>query len=262
MSTAESKVELQASIPYQTLNDTLDILRTVGDEAILRIGADGLEVSLVDPANVAMHHVELSSSAFDIAPKGSFPIGVNLNRLQDVIGKASNDQSIALGYKAETRKLNISYSNVSVDLACIDPDSIRQEPDVNELDLPNQFVVESEDFEDAVEMADMMSDHVVIECDPDGEVAIIAEGDTDDVTVTLDHDDLLPGSSITEEAVSMFSVAYLYGKGKKKANILGDIPDTELEVHVGDEFPMMMYFDFAGGDGSVETLFAPRIQGE
>lgn len=263
MSKADAETVLTTSIDAGTLTTTLDILQTAGSEAKLHLGADGLDVHLVDPANVMMHHIDVSPSAFRHTPGGSFTFGANLERLQDFCAKADADQSIDFSFKPKTREMNIQYANVDYDMACIDPDSIRNEPDVNELDLPNHFTVALSDLKDALYHVDLVSDHVDITCDADAEtVAIVGDGDTDDVRVALDEDDLIR-SHIREDTEALFSMPYLYsgsdgsgdyGKAVKK------IPGDEVTITCGEEFPMWLDYEYADGNAEVRTMLAPRIQ--
>jgi len=38
--------------------------------------------------------------------------------------------------------------------------------------------------------------------------------------------------------------------------------DAEVEMELGEEFPVKMHFDFAEGQGRVTYMLAPRIQSE
>jgi proliferating cell nuclear antigen len=101
----------------------------------------------------------------------------------------------------------------------------------------------------------MVSDHIALGVDADAEEFYVeAEGDTDDVHLTLDRDDLIALSA--GDAHSLFSLDYL--KDMNKA-----IPkDAEVTVELGEEFPVKMHFDFAEGHGQVTYMLAPRIQSE
>jgi len=249
---------MECAINADTLDTTLDILRSLSGEAKFNFSPDGLTVKLVGPANVAMHNpVTVTAAAFEKVPTGEVTIGVNLERLQDYISKADSDQSVALAFDAETGMFNISYANVDVDLAAIDPDSVRKEPDVNELDLPNTVVVDRGDLADACEVVDMTGDHVTLSCDIDGEFRFYAEGDTDTATWTFGRDDII-GGTINENTESVFSVKYLYGTGTDPS-IVKEIPSGEIEIEIGDTYPMFLRFEYADGDASVRTMIAPRV---
>lgn len=245
---------LNTIVEAGTLKTGLDVLQTLVDEAIIHLGKHGIRVSCVDPANAAMHApMEIDAAAFEHVPEGSFAIGVNLERLDDALGKAGASELVDLSFKHETRRLNVSYGNVSVDLACIDPDTIRKEPDRKELDLPNEFTVPVKEWKDALDMADLVSDHVAIECQPDAkQVVVRAEGDIDNVTVTFEREEILD-AKIAEGTESLFSLEYLQ-------LIQKGMPGGEVAITCGQEFPILLEYEFAEGNGSVTTMLAPRIE--
>jgi len=263
MSKADAESVLQTSLDAGTLDTTLEILGTISDECKLHLGKNGLSTALVDPANVMMHDLSLSKSAFRETPSGSFTVGTNMESLGDYTAKAGDGQTVDFSFIPKTRKLEIKYNGYDITLACIDPDSIRQEPDVPDMDLPNQFTVETSALKDRLETCEIASNHVAIECDPDAdEVHIIGEGDTDDVRTTLTTDDMIR-HNIREETRSMYSIGYLVkhtGTNSANAQLLNNIPSDEISVMVGQEFPIWFDYEYAGGHGEVRTMLAPRIE--
>lgn len=256
MSEAEQKV-LTTSIKAETLNTAVDVLLSLVAEARVHLGEDGLRVACVEPGNVAMHNpLELTPPAFERTPGGSFTVGTNLHRLSDAISKAAPEQAIDLSFVPEKRVLNISYANVDMDLACIDPDSIRSEPDVPDLELPNTFSVPASDWRDALDMAEMVSDHVEILSDPDAqEVTLRAEGDTDTMDYTFTADDLADPTKLNEEVAGFYSLEF-------SQDLASEVPGGTVTITYGDEFPYWLQYDFADGYGSVESMLAPRIRSD
>ncbi|WP_158058687.1 DNA polymerase sliding clamp [Halorussus halophilus] len=245
----------KAIVSADTLKDTIDSVSVLVDECKIHLEEDGLAIRAVDPANVGMVDLELDASAFESYEADGGIIGVNLDRLDDIAGMASGDQPVQLELDEETRKLHIQIDGLEYTLALIDPDSIRQEPDIPDLDLPAEIVVEGKDIDRSVKAADMVSDHIALAVNSDDETFVVeAEGDTDDVRLELDREDLIdltPG-----EARSLFSLDYL--KDMNKA-----IPsNAEVTIELGEEFPAKLHFDIAEGMGEVTFMLAPRIQSD
>jgi proliferating cell nuclear antigen len=243
----------KAIVSAETLRTALDSASVLVDECKIRLEEDGLAIKAVDPASVGMVDLELSAAAFESYEADGGVIGVNLTRLQDIVGMAESGQLVHLELDEETRKLQISIDGLEYTAALIDPDSIREEPEIPDLDLPATIVVEGRDINRAVTAADMVSDHVALGVDTEEEVFYVdAAGDTDDVHLALSREDLIdltPG-----DAHSLFSLDYL--KDMNKA-----IPrDGEVTVELGEEFPVKMHFDIAEGQGAVTFMLAPRIQ--
>jgi proliferating cell nuclear antigen len=245
----------QAIVEASTLRDALDSVGVLVDECKIRLNEDGLAIRAVDPANVGMVDLSLDAGAFESYEADGGVIGVNLTRLEDIAGMANTGDLIHLELDEETRKLLIRIDGLSYTLALIDPDSIRQEPDIPDLDLSATIVVEGAQLGRGITAADMVSDHIRLRVDPEAEAFLIeAEGDTDDVNLDLGTDDLIdlePG-----RADSLFSLDYL--KDMNKA-----IPgDAEVTVELGEEFPVKLHYAFAEGLGAVTFMLAPRIQSD
>jgi len=244
-----------AIVSADTLRATLDSVSVLVDECKIHLEDDGIEIRAVDPANVGMVDLSLSAGAFESYETDGGTIGVNLSRLEEFAGMADAGQLIHLELDEETRKLHVQIDGLEGTLALIDPDSIRQEPDLPDLDLSSTIVLEGKDIDRAVKAADMVSDHIALGVDADREVFYVdAEGDTDDVHFELGRDDLI--DLVAGDAHSLFSLDYL--KDMNKA-----IPkDAEVEMELGEEFPVKMHFDIAEGNGQVTYMLAPRIQSD
>ncbi|KTG08161.1 DNA polymerase [Haloprofundus marisrubri] len=245
----------QAIVSASTLRDALDSVSVLVDECKIRLNEDELAIRAVDPANVGMVDLTLDAAAFESYEADGGVIGVNLSRLEDIAGMANTGDLVHLELDEETRKLHIQIEGLSYTLALIDPDSIRQEPDIPDLDLPATIVVEGTHLDRGIKAADMVSDHIGLRVDEADETFHIeAEGDTDDVDLELGRDDLIDLSA--GPADSLFSLDYL--KDMNKA-----IPsDAEVTVELGEEFPVKLHYEFGEGMGHVTYMLAPRIQSD
>jgi len=245
----------KAIVSASTLRDALDSVSVLVDECKVRLNEDGLSIRAVDPANVGMVDLSLDSAAFESYEADGGVIGVNLARLEDIAGMGNTGDLVHLELDEETRKLHIRIDGLSYTLALIDPDSIRQEPDIPDLDLPAQIVVEGNQLDRGITAADMVSDHINLRVDEDAETFHIeAEGDTDDVDFEVGADALIDLEA--GPADSLFSLDYL--KDMNKA-----IPgDAEVTIELGEEFPVKLHYEFAEGLGNVTFMLAPRIQSD
>lgn len=245
----------KAIVDAQILQETLDSVGVLVDECKIHLEPDGLAIRAVDPANVGMVDLELSEEAFESYEADGGLIGVNLGRLEDIAKMADSGQLVELELDEETGKLHISTDGLEYTLALIDPESIRQEPDLPDLDLPAQIVLEGRDIDRAVRAADMVSDHIALGVDDEAELFYVdAEGDTDDVHFELDRDALI--DLVAGPARSLFSLDYLKDMNRALPN------DGEVTMELGEEFPVKLHFQVAEGQGNVTYLLAPRIQSE
>jgi proliferating cell nuclear antigen len=244
-----------AIVSAGTLRDALDSVSVLVDECKIRLEEDELAIKAVDPANVGMVDLSLDAEAFESYEADGGVIGVNLSRLEDIAGMGAAGDLVHLELDEETRKLHIRIDGLSYTLALIDPDSIRQEPDIPDLDLPAEIVLEGSHLDRGIKAADMVSDHIALRVDQEADTFHIeAEGDTDDVDLELGTEDLITLDGGPAE--SLFSLDYL--KDMNKA-----IPsDAEVTMELGEEFPVKLHFEFAEGLGSVTYMLAPRIQSD
>jgi proliferating cell nuclear antigen len=236
-----------------TLEAALAPVSALVDECKVRFDEDGISIRAVDPANVAMVDMTLDEAGLESLVADEGVIGVDLDRLEDVIGMGGSDDLVSLELDAETRKLHIQIDDLSYTLALIDPDSIRQEPDIPDLELPATAAMEGQHLLRGFSAADLVADRVRIRGDPGAEAVVIAaEGDTDDVELTLGADELV-SADVPEAADSLFSLNYLTDMGVP-------IPDDVIvTLRFGTEFPIKARYQ-AADYVSVENMLAPRVE--
>ena len=246
----------EASIEVGYLQQVIDAAHAVVDECRVHLDTDGLVIRAVDPANVAMVDEQVSADAFEAYDTDCGEIGINLERLDEVIGIADNDDDLVqFDLDPKTRKLDVQVNAVEYTLALIDPAAIRAEPDIPDLDLPAAVSMDESEFKRAIRAADMVADHITLQVDEREECFIAnAEGDTDDVDLELAGDYIEEAN--WDSAYSLFSLDYL--KDLRKP-----IPtDTIIRMRLGEEFPLKLSFEVADGAVDVEFMLAPRIQSD
>ena len=245
-----------AIVPVEVLQSALEPVHTLVDECKIQLNGDGISVRAVDPANVGCVDVSLDASAFESYNADGGVIGVNLERLTDMLSMGDSGELVQLELNEETRKLDIQIGGLSYTLALIDPDSIRQEPDIPELDLPAKVVIKGEQLDRGITACDLVSDHITLRADEAGEAFYMeAQGDTDDVDLKLGNDDLLSGQ-VNGDAQSLFSLDYL----KDMSRSIGS--ETAVSVRIGDEFPTKLDYSLQNGHIQVQNMLAPRIQSD
>jgi len=244
-------------IPVATMTDAISALRTIVDEAKLRFSETGVQSRAVDAANVAMVDVGISDAAFDrLDVDDETTLGINLETFADVLGMAESDDDLIAELNTETRKLELSFPNTGLEYTCalIDPDAIRQEPDIPDLDLGGKFVVPGRAIDRGLSAADLVSDHIRLTGVSADRLRLSADGDTDTVDLEID-DALIDGELTGGEQESPFSLDYL-------SDITRPIgSDSAVTVDLGSEMPVKMHFETGGGDINVTAMVAPRIQG-
>jgi proliferating cell nuclear antigen len=244
---------LHARARVSVFEEFLSVPSTIVQEGKIRFDSDGLRMRVVDPANVAMVDVAVGKDEFEAFDATDGVIGVSLERLEEVIGMADSGEIVEIELNQETRKLDVEIgSQLSFTVALIDPDAVRQEPDIPDLELPAEVGIPGSEISRALRAADLISDHVRLSADVDEKAFhVAADGDTDDVDVTL-NGDTLTDVSVSETVESLFSLDYL--QDMKRA-----IPgDESVSFRLGTEMPVRFGFETDSTD--VECMLAPRIE--
>lgn len=237
----------------ETLRTTVGLVDALVDECRIHLDRDGLGIRAADPALVASVDLELGPDAFASYRGAGETIGVDLERLGEIVGWADRDQPVEFDLDVATRTVDIAIGELAYSLALVDPDAIRSPPDPADLTLEfdGEVVLDAAALDRMVRAADLVSDHLALGIDVDSDTFYMtAAGDTDDVSVTLAADDLVefePG-----EAHSLFSVDYL-------ADVVRALPrDARLRLRLGTEQPLALGCELDDA-GTVEYLVSPRI---
>jgi proliferating cell nuclear antigen len=244
----------KAVINAEVLKDAIEAVSTLVDEAKFHITKDGISARAVDPANVAMVSFDLKAGAFESFNATDGEIGVDLTRLNDILGMTSKDDKIELNLNEETRKLEIRTGGLAYTLSLLDPTSIRKEPKVPKLELPAKVVLNGAELKRAVKAAEKVSDHMALGV-VDRTFYVEAEGDLDKVRLDIPESSLISIQS-TGNVRSLFSLDYLNDLAKS----LGKA--EKVTIDLGTDYPVNFTFNIAGGNGAVTYLLAPRIESE
>jgi len=225
-------------------------------EARWHLDEEGIQVKAVDPANVGMIDITLAASACESYEADGDLIALNLGQFEDVLSVIDSADLVHLSINEQTRKLEIEAGTFEYTQALIAPNSVRDDPDLPDLDLPAEIVVGGSELDRGVTAADLVDDHITLAADPDQRSFIMeAEGDTDDTRIELGRDELID-ARVPEAVSSIYSLDYL-------KDITGPIEaETEVTVRLGAEFPVKWFYEGEDGHPEVEYMIAPRIQSD
>lgn len=256
---------MYAEINPNSLLKALQPVTQLVDEAKLHVSESGIHTKAVDPANVGMVEMHLDREEFETLKTDNLVLGVDLNtflnQIQDISDEPVGDeeQTLHLELDEDTRKVRIWATPGSMEftMALIDPDSIRQEPNLPDMELPGTMQVMSSYFEHAVKTAKNYSEHITVGMDNEKDVFYMsANGDTDDWETMLKHDHHAISHLETATVNSIFSLDYFDDVRK------GIPSDVMIDMEVGEEFPIRIMFEFLDENASVTYMIAPRIESD
>jgi proliferating cell nuclear antigen len=246
---------LKAAIDAEIFREAIDVIAALVTECRLHIGDEGINTRAVDTANVAMVSLEVSKDAFQSFAATEDELGLDIQKMKNIIGMMSRGDNLALNMAPEGHKLELSFSGYKYSVTLLDVNTIRKSPKPPSIELPGLAVIAGSELNSAIKAAAVISDKIAIGIDPAAGIFYMeAEGDTDHIRLDLGEDKLV--SLKAAEARSLFSLDYLKDMGKVMSRA------EQVEVHLGIDHPVRFIFDIADGGGKVEYLLAPRIEAD
>lgn len=243
------KAKAKASVLKTLIESTLPLV----DEVKLHVTTEGLSLKTVDSAHVAMVDVSLGSKAFQEYKASDLELGVDLDKLREILKLGTGEETIGIEFKEDQNRLVVTMGNLVRRMSLIDPSGM-PDPKVPNLNLPNRVRVKASELSQGIKASESVSDHIALVAD-DAAFEVIAEGDTDTVNLKLTKNQLVELHA-SERTRSLFSLDY-FTKMIKAAD-----GATDVSLALGSDYPVRVEFDFADGHGHVTYLLAPRIENE
>lgn len=252
MSADATTAEEPLTVDSAALLTWADVVHHLVDEARVEVSADGLRTEMTDPANVAMIDATLTTDAAD----GDHPpttVGFPLQGFSEVASAIAltNGSVVVAARDGEDRAVEIVGDRRHATLDCIDPDSVRPEPDYSDEDWTHSLRVRSDELRSALACfaaADLTG--ISFDADPRTDSLTLQPcGDEKRPVITLDARDL----EGTQPASSVYSRIYL-------EELLDSFDRScAIDLELADDYPLRATFHPDPGV-SVEFTLAPRVQ--
>jgi proliferating cell nuclear antigen len=243
----------KAEIKSDTLKGLVNVISTLVDEAKFSISGEGINLKAVDPAHVAMIDLTIGREAFESFSADSAEMGVDLDKLKEVLKLAGSGDVISMEQDDSQSRLILKVGNITRRMNLVDTAGMN-DPKVPQLSLPATVDVAVSELQRGMKAAETISDHIALTAD-EGSFEMFCEGDTDSVSLKLDKAKLA-GISAPSKVRSLFPLDYF-------SNIVKAIPsDTIVKISLGNDYPVKLSFSFAGGNGNAGYLLAPRIEND
>ena len=247
----------KARIRTEVLRELVEVVSTLVSEVKLSVSKDGVEVKAVDPSHVAMLVLKLEGNVFEEFTGEPTQIGVDMEKLKDVLRLSKPGEVIDLQYDGGKSRLVVKVGRVTRHMAIIDPAGMA-EPKVPNVNPPTLAVVRMDEIRQGIRGSESVSDHVTIQVDPE-HFAMYSEGETDRVDLALALPVGKEGSGLSrleaKESVKSMYPLYFFSAMMKSITSA-----EEVTLHVGNEYPLKIEFAVAGGKGSGRFLLAPRVE--
>lgn len=243
----------KADIRSDTLKSVVNIISTLIDEVKFTIDSDGMGLKAVDPAHVAMIEMHIGSGAFESFSADRTEIGVDLDKIKDVLKLAGTGDMISMEQDENKGKLIFKVGNITRRMNLVDTSSMG-DTKVPQLDLSASISVPVAELQRGIKASESISDHIALSANENG-FSLSCEGDTDSVDLVLDKS-VLSDLSVKSEVRSIFPLDYF-------SNLIKAVPsDLVVTIGLDTDFPVKINFEMAGGNGRVRYLLAPRIEND
>jgi len=240
-----------------TLKRALDSIINVS-EVKMRFTDSGLSVAYVDPANVMMGVLEVPADAFDAYDlEQETVIGTNITRMTKTLRPARVTKNDEIRLSVKSRQMNTYVSREYAEgvestfhnqWKLLDPDSIRQEPDIPDLgDHLSAVDVNLDQLHDAVSSVGGPYDYSEFKSVDNG--LRLRANDNTSGTEVLIHGDVPDGIS------ALYSNDYL----TDIADATKGLQPDDVTLKLGEEYPLKVLWERDDGVHG-EYMLAPRIQ--
>jgi len=187
-------------------------------EGTFKANKDGIFLSSLDPANVAVILLDMYPNMFieyDIQDEEKFTI--NLEDLKKIMTKVALKNQISWEIDEEKNKFVLTvYGKAKKVFTLPLIESEGSFMDLPSLELPVKVEMDSKAFYDIIESAKVIADEIKIVANPDGpKVSFIAEGELKDMIIDLTpQDESVLSMEVPSKAMARYSIDYLYKLSK------------------------------------------------
>lgn len=240
------------------LRDSVSTIAELIDEGVFKANKNGISFIASDRAMVAVVDFKLGAAAFDeYKIDADTSLAVNMLNFVSILRRANASDKITLKKEDAKNKLEIILKGASVrrfELPLLDI-AESEIPPIDQLDFTCSAELRSEILEQGVADAEIISDLVVFDLEPDV-FRMKSEGDSSVAELKLERgESSLIKLDVKERTKSGYPLDYL--KKMVKAAKLSQTATIKL----GKDFPMRLDFKLAD-KMSLGFVLAPRISEE
>lgn len=230
------------------LSDIVSIISELVTEVRLKVTKEGLSLTAIDPANVAMVYFKMPAdlfSQFELEKEET--LGLNLENLKAVLRRCQLGSSLTLSKLDNTLKLGIQDKiKREFTLSLLDIEGEEKEMPIWE--FKSVIKMDSEAFVEAIEDCSVVSDACTFNAEPT-KFTIESHGPINSAKIEFSSDEVEIHS---DNSIARFSLEYLskFVKGTKVSSKVG--------INFSDNHPMRI--NFATGNVMLSFVLAPRIE--
>lgn len=237
------------------LKDSISVISDLVTEARFNVSKEGLELTAMDPANVAMVKFKLLSSSFtEFDLEENQKICVNLTNLKQVLRRAGASDFVTLEVAENKLKIQLRGKTTrTFSLPLIELEEKEQR--VPNLEFPLSINTHSSVLNDAISDADIIAESVTFAADQD-KFSISAEGDLSKADIDIKPSENTTISSDTTARVkAKYSIEYL----KKMMN--GGKLASDVTLQFNQDYPLKVEYKVVD-KLLLSFILAPRVEND
>jgi len=240
------------------LKDMITAISTLVDEATFKIDSESLKLRAMDPSRVAMIDFDWPKTIFEeYTCTEPTKMCINISELLKLIKRAGRDEVVELSLDEKTARLHIKITGkYTRNFTMPTLEAAEEEVPTPKITFNAKAKVSTEGLHQAIEDAQLVSDHVRIEADPE-KLIFNASGDLMGARIELQKgSDTLLNLEVKEPSKATFSLSYL-SEIIKAASATSEIAILELS----SDMPIKLDFQQIK-EGKLAFYLAPRIETE
>jgi proliferating cell nuclear antigen len=240
------------------LRDMITSISILVDEATFKLDSEGMKLRAMDPSRVAMIDFEWPKTVFEeYECTEPAKMCINITELLKLLKRAGKDEVVGLSLDEKTGRLQVAISGkYSRNFTMPTLEASEEEVPTPKLTFNVKIKATTEGLSQAIEDAQLVSDHVKLEADPE-KLVFNAAGDLMGATITIQKgNDTLLDLEATQPSKATFSLSYLT-EIIKAASATSDIATLEFS----SDMPVKLDFQQVKG-GKLTFYLAPRIETE
>lgn len=242
----------------KVLRDMITAISTLVDEASFDLSLDGIRLRAMDPSRVAMVDFEWPKTVFaEYECSGSTKMCINISELLKLLRRAGKDESVELALDEKTGRLKVTIKgNYTRTFNMPTLEAMEEEVPTPKVTFNVKAEVTTEGLRQALEDAQLVSDHVRIEADNE-KLVMNAAGDLMGANIEIKKGGAaLLNLETKEPSKATFSLSYL-SEIVKAAAATSEIVTVEFST----DMPIRLDFK-QPQEGKLSYFLAPRIEVE
>src|SRR3989338_493679 len=229
-------------------SDIVGIISELVIEVRLKVNKEGMSLTAIDPANVAMVYFKIPTDLFSefLVDKEEI-LGINLESLKAVLRRCGPGSSLTLEKFENTLKLGIQ-DRIRRDFTLALMEIESEEKEMPEWEFKSVIKMDSESFVEVIEDCSVVADACTFHAEPN-KFTVEARGPLNSAKAEFSPDEVEIHSDTSS---ARFSLEYL------NKFIKGGRISSRVTINFSDNHPMRI--NFPTGNVILSFILAPRIE--